>query len=119
MLIHIFTVFERVLKILPGSYKLWNAYIEMRIKKIRHVPVTSPAYEQVNNIFERALVHMYEMPRMWLNYTRFLFRQGLITKTRQAYDRALLKLPVTQHERIWTEYLNFVKQCKCLSLIHI
>ena len=32
MLIHIFTVFERVLKILPGSYKLWNAYIEMRIK---------------------------------------------------------------------------------------
>ena len=112
-LIQIFSLFERALALLPGSYKLWNTYIEMRIEKIRHVRVTSPAYEQVNNVFERALVHMYLMPRMWLNYTKILFRQGLISKTRKTYDLALIKLPVTQHGRIWKEYLNFVKQSKC------
>ena len=67
----------------------------------------------MNNVFERALVHMYLMPRMWLNYTKILFRQGLISKTRKTYDLALIKLPVTQHGRIWKEYLNFVKQSKC------
>ena len=51
-LIQIFSLFERALALLPGSYKLWNTYIEMRIEKIRHVRVTSPAYEQVNNVFE-------------------------------------------------------------------
>ena len=45
-LIQIFSLFERALALLPGSYKLWNTYIEMRIEKFRHVRVTSPAYNK-------------------------------------------------------------------------
>ena len=76
-------LFERALKLLPGSYKLWKTYVEIRIKHIRHIPVTSAAYEQVNRVFERALAQKPLMPRLWLNYVKFLFRQGLISKTRK------------------------------------
>lgn len=35
----------------------------------------------------------------------FLVEQGLITRARRAFDRALCALPITQHERIWQIYL--------------
>ena len=31
--------------------------------------------------------------------------QGLVTRTRRAFDRALCALPITQHDRIWQIYL--------------
>eukprot|EP00019_Armaparvus_languidus_P013574 CAMPEP_0168582686 /NCGR_PEP_ID=MMETSP0420-20121227/2122_1 /TAXON_ID=498008 /ORGANISM="Pessonella sp." /LENGTH=341 /DNA_ID=CAMNT_0008617205 /DNA_START=127 /DNA_END=1149 /DNA_ORIENTATION=+ len=49
------------------------------------------------------------MPRIWLDYCKFLANQKLVTRTRETYDRALRALPVTQHERIWKEYLAFVR----------
>lgn len=30
-----------------------------------------------------------------------------MTRTRRAFDRALRSLPVTQHDRIWTTYIEF------------
>ena len=35
----------------------------------------------------------------------FMVDQGLVTRTRRAFDRALCALPITQHERIWQIYL--------------
>jgi pre-mRNA-splicing factor SYF1 len=48
------------------------------------------------------------MPRIWLDYARFLIEQRKITKTRHIFDRALMSLPVTQHEKIWEIYLDWV-----------
>jgi pre-mRNA-splicing factor SYF1 len=106
----LFLLFERALARLPGSYKLWMAYLEERKKRIRNLPPTSPAYEQVNQIFERAIIHLRKMPRVWFDYTNFLRSQGLVTKTRQTFDRALRELPVTLHSRVWELYINFAKQ---------
>lgn len=50
------------------------------------------------------------MPRIWMDYCQFLMEQNLITRTRQAFDRALRALPITQHHRIWPLYLTFVKR---------
>jgi pre-mRNA-splicing factor SYF1 len=50
---------------------------------------------------------MHKMPRIWLDYARFLSMQGLITRTRKVYDRALQSLPVTQHGMIWQFYLQW------------
>ena len=106
--------------------------------------------EALNNTYQRALVSMHKMPRIWLEYlvslftlTRqgtchlqvkaetlrlkitqvyifmggvymlenycwmqeFLVSQGIVTKTRRAFDSALCALPITQHERIWQIYL--------------
>ena len=49
------------------------------------------------------------MPRIWLDYCEFLMSQGLITRTRRTFDRALRALPITQHPRIWPLYIKFVR----------
>jgi len=51
-------VLERACRELPGSYKLWKMYLELRI---RHLSKLNPAkyeeeYNKVNDAFERALV---------------------------------------------------------------
>ncbi|XP_039052835.1 pre-mRNA-splicing factor SYF1-like [Hibiscus syriacus] len=105
-----FIIYERALKALPGSYKLWHAYLRERLELVRNLPVTHPQYENLNNTFERALVTMHKMPRIWIMYLSTLTEQKLIIKTRRAFDRALCALPVTQHDRIWEPYLVFVSQ---------
>ncbi|XP_043463575.1 pre-mRNA-splicing factor syf1 homolog [Leptopilina heterotoma] len=105
-------VYERALKELPGSYKLWNNYLRLRLKKLKDQVkgnIQHPLYEDVANAFERALVWMHKMPRIWINYCIFMTDQGFITQTRHVFDKALRALPITQHHRIWPLYLNFVK----------
>ncbi|KAK9707214.1 hypothetical protein RND81_07G180400 [Saponaria officinalis] len=103
-------IFERALKALPGSYKLWYAYLRERLEIVRNLPINHSQYETLNNTFERALVTMHKMPRIWIMYLQILVKEKLITKTRRCFDRALCALPVTQHDRVWGEYLGFVSQ---------
>ena len=49
------------------------------------------------------------MPRVWLDYCKFLIDQKLITKTRHTFDKCLKSLPVTQHEVIWDMYIGWVE----------
>merc|ERR1719266_2761375 len=101
-------VFERALKELPGSYKLWYNYLKVRRKQMKGRCVTDPGYDQVNNCFERCLVWMHKMPRIWIDYCKFLTKQGKVTRTRRVFDRALRALPPTQHDRVWPLYIKFV-----------
>ncbi|KAD5802791.1 hypothetical protein E3N88_14151 [Mikania micrantha] len=103
-------IYERALKALPGSYKLWLAYLRERLEMVRNLPISHTHYQTLNNTFERALVTMHKMPRIWIMYLTSLTEQKLVTRTRRTFDRALCALPVTQHDRIWEPYLVFVSQ---------
>lgn len=98
------------LSLSAGSYKLWHAYLTERKGAMRGQPLTHPGYEALNNTFERALVTMHKMPRIWLDYLQLLLDQRRISRTRHTFDRALCSLPVTQHDRIWELYVRFVRQ---------
>ncbi|KAK1153693.1 pre-mRNA-splicing factor SYF1 [Acipenser oxyrinchus oxyrinchus] len=102
-------IFERALKELPGSYKLWYNYLRQRRKQAKGRCITDPTFEEVNNCHERALVFMHKMPRIWLDFCQFLMDQCKITRARRTFDRALRALPVTQHHRVWPLYLKFVR----------
>lgn len=102
-------VLERACTTLPRSYKLWKMYLELRSA---HLKGRSPArhkveFQKVNALFERALVLLNKMPRIWEMYLAFLCQQPLLTFTRRTFDRALRALPLTQHQRIWTLYRPF------------
>ncbi|KAK3714979.1 pre-mRNA-splicing factor syf1 [Vermiconidia calcicola] len=102
-------VLERACAALPRSYKLWKMYLELRTS---HLKNKSPArhrteFQKVNALFERALVLLNKMPRIWEMYLIFLCQQPLITFTRRTFDRALRALPLTQHQRIWSLYRPF------------
>ncbi|XP_063242429.1 pre-mRNA-splicing factor syf1 homolog isoform X1 [Bacillus rossius redtenbacheri] len=103
-------IYERALKELPGSYKLWYNYLKLRRRQVKGRCITDPSYQDVNNAFERSLVFMHKMPRIWLDYCQFLMDQCRITRTRQVFDRALRALPITQHHRVWPLYLTFIRQ---------
>ncbi|MCJ1236795.1 pre-mRNA-splicing factor syf1 [Varicellaria rhodocarpa] len=102
-------VLERACTALPRSYKLWKIYLEMRIKHLRrkNPAVHINEYAKVNNLFEKALVLLNKMPRIWEMYLSFLMLQPLVTLTRRTFDRALRALPMTQHNRVWAKYRPF------------
>ena len=108
-------VAERALALLPGSYKLWKSHLDFRVshpgeKKKKY-------YRSIVSTFERSLVRMHAMPRIWLMYLNFvqtrqhenLSDSNILTTIRRLYDRALINLPVTQHDKIWPEYLAWAK----------
>ncbi|KAG5985329.1 Pre-mRNA-splicing factor syf1 [Claviceps digitariae] len=102
-------VMARACAQLPRSYKLWKKYLSFRTG---HVMKLNPAvfaseYNKVNALFERALILLHKMPRIWDLYLRFLTKQPTVTSVRRTFDRALRALPVTQHHRIWALFLMF------------
>ncbi|XP_008547181.2 pre-mRNA-splicing factor syf1 homolog [Microplitis demolitor] len=102
-------VYERSLKELPGSYKLWYGYLCHRVSQLKDRRLDDPLYDDVNNAYERALIFMHKMPRVWIDYCTLMTEQCFITRTRHIFDRALRALPITQHHRVWPLYLEFVK----------
>ncbi|KAI8474630.1 MAG: transcription-coupled DNA repair protein, partial [Monoraphidium minutum] len=103
-----YVLYERALKALPGSYKLWAAYLSERRLAVRGSRPDAPARSALRNTYERALVSMHKMPRVWLDYLELLLECGGVTGTRRAFDRALAALPITQHDRVWVLYLRFL-----------
>ena len=105
-------VYECALQHLPGSYKLWFAYLS---ELSAHASACAEAsgdvstFTTINKVYERALQYMHKYPRMWSDYCAVLIRQGLVTRTRKTFDRALQALPVTQHAKVWKQYSAFVR----------
>ena len=95
---------------LPGSYKLWHAYLSLRVLQVRGVKPGSEKILAVNRVFERALVYMAKMPYIWVLYIKFLLAQPLVTVTRRVCDRALRALPITQHHLIWPLFLQLAER---------
>ncbi|KAJ0425523.1 pre-mRNA-splicing factor syf1 [Aspergillus carlsbadensis] len=114
-------VMERACKQLPRSYKLWNMYLEFRTTHLRNRNATKyrTEFQKVNALFERALILLNKMPRIWEMYLSFMLQQPLVTQTRRTFDRALRALPVTQHNRIWKLYKNFARSASGQTAVKI
>ncbi|PKS11592.1 hypothetical protein jhhlp_003357 [Lomentospora prolificans] len=114
-------VLERACRQLPRSYKLWKTYLDFRIKHVSKLnPATFAAeFRKVNSLFERALILLNKMPRIWEMYLRFLMQQPLLTFTRRTFDRALRALPITQHNRIWALYRPFANSASGSTAVKI
>ena len=99
----------------------FEQYLTLRTK---HLGKLNPAifaseYAKVNALFERALILLNKMPRIWEIYLKFLLLQPIITLTRRTFDRALRALPITQHNRIWALYRPFANSASGQTAIKI
>ncbi|OJI96079.1 hypothetical protein ASPVEDRAFT_77853 [Aspergillus versicolor CBS 583.65] len=114
-------VLERACKQLPRSYKLWKMYLEFRTKHLKNRNATKyrAEFQKVNALFERALILLNKMPRIWEMYLSFILQQPLVTQTRRTFDRALRALPVTQHNRIWKLYKAFARSASGQTAVKI
>jgi pre-mRNA-splicing factor SYF1 len=91
---------------------------------MKHLGKMNPAtfaaeYAKVNALFERALILLNKMPRIWVMYLSFLLLQPIVTLTRQTFDRALRALPITQHNRIWALYRPFANSASGQTAVAI
>ncbi len=111
----VYVAYERALRHLPRSYKLWRRYLCERLKAASSLCPTDKKWEKVVDCFERALVHLHKMPKIWTMYLQLLSRLKKGHRARKAFDRALQALPVTQHDQIWPLYLDWTRS---MSLDH-
>lgn len=58
-----YIIYERALKLLPGSYKLWYNYLKYRRSQLKHKPINDNDYEDTNNAYERALAFMHKVTK--------------------------------------------------------
>lgn len=96
-------------------------YLEFRIKHLRgrNPAIHRAEYQKVNSLFERALILLNKMPRIWEMYLSFLLEQPLVTQTRHCFDQALRALPITQHNRIWKLYKAFARSASGETAVQI
>ncbi|KAK6533339.1 pre-mRNA-splicing factor syf1 [Orbilia ellipsospora] len=114
-------VFERAVKEMPRSYKLWKMYLDIRVSHVEGLNPSKYAaeYDKVNDCYERSIVLLNKMPRIWTDYLSFLLKQCKVTHTRRTFDRALRALPITQHNRIWELYIPFANSASGETAIKI
>lgn len=77
-----FLVYERALAALPGSYKLWVAYLTERHAHVKGKHPDSPAFDRMDTVFERAIVYMHKMPVIWVLYCTNLVEHKRWTRAR-------------------------------------
>jgi len=68
-------------------------------------------YTATQSAYERSLVRLHKMPAIWLHYAAFVALYDPLknpTSVRRIYDRALVSLPASQHDRIWDDYLGWI-----------
>jgi len=96
-------------------------YLEIRVKHLRNKnpAIHSAEYAKVNALFERALILLNKMPKIWDMFLAFLMQQPLVTYTRRTFDRALRALPITQHNRIWARFRPFANSASGDTAIKI
>ncbi len=96
-------------------------YLEFRVKHLRkkNPAIHAAQYTKVNSLFEKSLMLLNKMPRIWEMYLSFLMQQPRVTLVRRAFDQALRALPITQHNRIWALYRPFANAASGETAIRI
>jgi pre-mRNA-splicing factor SYF1 len=91
---------------------------------MKHLEKFNPAifakeFAKVNALFEKALILLNKMPKIWEMYLSFLLLQPIVTLTRRVFDRSLRALPITQHNRIWALYRPFANSASGPTAVKI
>ncbi|KAH9946234.1 protein prenylyltransferase [Epithele typhae] len=131
-------IYEAALAQFPASFKLWKSYLQTRMSFVlgklvqkkraggkKKFPEMGEALEDEKEdleqweggewkmliaTFERALMWLPRMPRIWLLYLSifnhpFCPPQISHTHARRTFDRALRTLAPSLHHRVWVRYL--------------
>lgn len=60
-----YMLYERAVKYLPRSYKLWYAYINELKERLEKKLITDKRNLFLIRVIERALIHLHKMPMIW------------------------------------------------------
>uniref|UniRef100_A0A452IPG3 Pre-mRNA-splicing factor SYF1 n=1 Tax=Gopherus agassizii TaxID=38772 RepID=A0A452IPG3_9SAUR len=109
-------IYERALKELPGSYKLWYNYLKQRRKQVKNRCVTDPSYEEVNNCHERALVFMHKLSpenaEEYIEYLRSIDRldEAALRLATVVNDERFISKEGKSNYQLWHELCDLISQ---------
>lgn len=97
------TVYERAVRALPYSYKMWTQYVDFRKRDTRALCSANEWFQSVRDVYERAVANLPQMPLLWVSYMEFVMDFPLLraTMVRHVIGRSLSALPATQHHLVW------------------
>lgn len=96
-----FPIYERAVAALPGSYKLWYAYVNIFREYAAHQHPNHGARDAALSVSERAARALQFSPILWAHYIEHLLQEARLTVVRNAVNNALRALPITQHNHVW------------------
>lgn len=115
------SILSRATTALPGSYKIWLLYLDLRTLLLEDVSYISnkQQFNIVNDLFQTSLHWLKKYPVIWQRYLSFLIKTQIsqILFIRKEFNRSLFNLPITQHHLIWPLYLEFANKIGGLTLI--
>jgi pre-mRNA-splicing factor SYF1 len=115
-----YLMYERAVKAIPRSYKIWRKYLQERMRNLKKLPyILEEAYEEVNAVYRRALTHMNKFPRIWIDFLEFLISQKAITKVRKTLDNSIRTLPIHQHYRMWNVVIPWLRESYVRDIIKL
>lgn len=96
-------VYERAVRALPYSYKLWTHYAAFKASDTRALCSPNEWFQAVRGVHERAVASLPRMPLLWVTYLEFVCAFPVLRATmmRHLTGRALATLPATQHHLVW------------------
>ena len=60
-----YVIYERALTYLPRSYKIWHMYLSEISNRLKGKTITDVRFHGLISTFERALIHLHKMPKIW------------------------------------------------------
>lgn len=97
----LFSIYERAVAALPGSYKLWREYAQaFRIFAEQYHPL-HPSRAAARTVSKRAAIALHSSPVLWADLVQHQLSDSRLTDARETIDVALRILPVTQHDHVW------------------
>jgi len=111
---HRLWLLKRSVQQLPGSYKLWIAYLHLVLDC---KPTLSNGF--ITSQFKNALVLLNKMPMLWKLYLEYLMQHATVTETRRTFNRALQSIPITQHSILWKIMLPYIQNVGGETLVRL
>ena len=102
-------LYERALQALPGSYKIWHAYLLNAGFSLESSNQPLPIPSSKQHFRESACYNAQNAMALDHVLGEFNSTEACYTNYMH-FDTSLRALPITQHDRIWEHYLMFVSQ---------
>lgn len=80
-------MYQESLSNIPGSYKIWFYYLRDFLEYVEDLCILNPEYIRLCATFERCLIYMHKMPRIWIMYIETLMSQKKYKLMRASFDR--------------------------------
>lgn len=101
-----FALYKRALYYLPGSYKIWHAYLQEFVLFMKDKHPEHPGWHALDKTFATSVECLANCVRICEEWITFVLERGWWTRAIDVLDACLRRVPATQHWRLWEAFVT-------------